>query len=178
MESSASNVWECPFTQTISKFYIFNQSDEWKIISCFSLHFLNIPASLKSSCVYYLFIFPPLDCLSVPFAYILKIFLVILLLIFRISLCILNTNTLLCMLQIFFYIDSYHLIVSFVLDKFYRLIHKRLINLQSYLRKPSLYQGQKHFCIFFSKIYSLHTCIYLSFYSIYKINSIHMNLRI
>lgn len=124
-----------------------------------------------------LFLFPPLDCLSIPFAYILKIFLVILLLIFRSSLCILNTNTLLCMLQMFFYIDSY-LIISFVLEKFYVLIHKRLINLQAYLRKPSLYQGQKHFCILFSKIYSLHTCIYLSLYSIYKINSIYRNLSI
>lgn len=107
-----------------------------------------------------------------------KDFLVFVLLIFRSSLCILNTNTLLCMLQMFSYIDSCNLIVTFILEKFYVLIDKRLINLQSYLRKPSLYQGQKHFCVFFSKIYSLHTCIYFSLYSIYKINSIHMNLRI
>lgn len=158
MEFPASNVWECPFTQAISKFYIFNQSDEWKIISCFSLHFLNIPARLKSSCAYYLFIFPLLDCLSIPFTYFLKIFLVFVLLIFRSSLFILNTNTLLCMLEMFSYIDSCNLIVSFILEKFYVLIDKRLINLQSYLRKPSLYQGQKHFCVFFSKIYS---CIHV-----------------
>lgn len=143
MEFPASSVWECAFTHTISKFYIFNQSDEWKIISCFSLRFLNIPARLKSSCTYYLFIFPPRDCLSIPFAYFLKIFLVFVLLIFRSSLCILNTNILLCMLQMFSYIDSCHLIVSFILEKFNVLIYKRLINLHSYLRKPSLYQGKK-----------------------------------